>query len=454
MSRRHGEWEVVGRDSDPIPGSWTTIESEARRISGIATTISSQVRRLRRLQEDDQILRGDYADGLRESCGNLADDLERVHSRFEKVGEELDAWWEPVQDARTKTWSALQDAVAAQAVIDANPEPGPARPGAPEPTESEQDAEDIRKGKHDGAVQDLADAKRAFDRAVSDHDEKAERVAEAIKDASDDDMKDSRWDKFKNWVDANAGWLKKVADIISIVVTVVAVIALFCTPAGWIMAIVAGIALIGLGIRFALAASGNGSWTDFALDLVGVLTLGTGRIAIALAKGSRLASLRSIGRYAGGLARTKAVANARTAFQNARWFNKPMVWLTRSNPVSRWIAGRSAYTSTKLSWLTKELPEVTRLETIAAGMDDTGAAMMKEIAAIRGAFPELTLRSLDDYTRAVNVAVNAGRTGTFVDGMDKVLGNNDLIPGHEYPGFGPYNDAKDVWKYAPGGHLG
>ena len=289
---------------------------------------------------------------------------------------------------------------------------------------------------------------------MSDYDDKAKKVADAIKDASDDDMKDSRWDKFKNWVDANAGWLKKVADIISIVVTVVAVIALFCTPAGWILAIVAGIALIGVGIRFALAASGNGSWADFALDLVGVLTLGTGKIAIALAKGSRLASLRVVGKYAGNLARADAIANARAMFQNARWLSKPMVWLTRSNPVSRWIAGRGAYTSTKLSWLTKELPDVTRMETVLAGMDDTGAAMMKEINAIRSSFPQLTSAALDGYTRAANVAVNAGRTGAVVDFADKVFGSNDVVPGVEYPGLGPYNDAKDHFTYAPGGHLG
>lgn len=454
MSRRHGEWELLGHDSDPVPGSPKTIGAEARRIKGIATTISDQIRRLRAIEKDDQILRGDYADGLRESCGNLADDLERVQGRFEQVGDTLDTWWEPVETAKTRTWNALQDAVAAQAVIDANPDPGPARPGAPEPTEAEQDAEDIRQGKHDGAVQDLADARAAFRRAMESYDEKAETVAEAIRAASDDDMKDSGWDKFKSWVDANAGWLKKVADIISIVVTVVAVIALFCTPAGWILAIVAGIALLGVGIRFALAASGNGSWTDFALDLVGVLTLGTGKIATALAKGARMTSLSAIGKYTGNLARADAIANARTMFQNARWLDKPMVWLTRSNPVSRWIAGRAAYTSTRLSWVTKELPEVTKIETIVAGMDDTGAAMMKEINALRSAFPQLTIPGLDAYSRSVDVAVTAARTGTIVDFTDKMFGSNDVVPGLEYPGLGGYNDVKDMWSYGPGGHLG
>ncbi len=454
MSGRQGDWHLFGHDSDPVPGDWAEIQDEATRISGIADDISDQIRRLREIKDDDEILKGEYADGLRDSCGDVADDLERVHSRFETVGAELAGWWEPVQTARTKTWNALQDAEAAQQVIDANPEPGPASPGSPPATEDEKDDEEIRAGKVSGADGDLDDARTAFDSAMSDYDDKAKKVADAIKDASDDDMKDSRWDKFKNWVDANAKWLKKIADVISIVVTIVAVVALFCTPAGWVLALVAAVALIGVGIRFALAASGNGSWADFALDLVGVLTLGTGKIAIMLAKGGRLASLRSIAPYAGKLARADAIANAKALFQNARWFNKPMVWLTRSNPVSRWIAGRSAYTSTKLAWLTKELPDVTKLQKVLAGMDDTGAAMLKEINAIKTQFPGLTSKALDGYARSVNVAVNAGRTGAGVDAMDKVLGNNDLIPGVEYPGLGPYNDAKDHFTYASGNHLG
>lgn len=454
MSRRSGEWHLLGHDSDPVPGDWEQIKAEASHLSSVAEQISRQVARLREIEDDDQILRGEYADGLKQSCGDLADDLDRVHGRFEDVGTELAGWWSPVMTARTQTWNALQDAEAAQQVMDANPAPDPAKPGSPPATDAEKDAEEIRSGKFDGAAGDLAAAKRAFDDAMSTYDDKAKKVADAIKDASDDDMKDSRWDKFKNWVDANAGWLKKVADIISIVVTVVAVIALFCTPAGWILAVVAGIALLGVGIRFALAASGNGSWADFALDLVGVLTLGTGKIAIALAKGSRLASLRVVGKYAGNLARTDAIANARSLLQNARWFNKPMVWLTRSNPLSRWIAGRGAYTSTRLSWLTKELPEVTRIEKVLAGLDDTGAAMLKEVNAIKTAFPGLTAKALENYSRATSVAVNAGRTGAAVDAMDKFLGSNDLIPGLEYPGLGPYNDAKDHFTYAPGGHLG
>lgn len=447
MSKRTGEWHLFGHDSDPVPGDWEDIQSAATHLSSVAETIADQVTRLRQLEDDDQILKGEYADGLRESCGDLADDLDRVQGRFEQVGSELNGWWEPVQTARTKTWNALQDAEAAKQVIDANPAPDRPPLGSPPPTDAEKDAEDVRSGKVDGASDDLDQAKTDFDSAMSTYDDKADSVANAIKDASDDDMKDSRWDKFKGWVDANAGWLKTLADVISVIVTIVAIVALFCTPVGWVMLAVAALAVLGLAIRAALAASGNGSWTDFAIDLVGVLTLGTGRIAAAFAKGARMATLRAVGTRAGRMAQANAVRTAREAFRNARWLDKPMVWLTRSNPISRWIAGRTAYTTTKLSWITKKLPDVTKIEKVLAGMDDTGAAMMKEINALKTTFPDLVSPG---YRHAVDVAVNAGRTGAITDGVDKLLGG---------PGFGPlggfdfYNDAKDHFTYAPGNHL-
>lgn len=448
MSTRSGEWHLLGRDSDPVPGDWVTIQSEARRIARIAEDMANQVRRLRQIQDDDQILRGEYADGLRDACGDVADDLDRVQSRFETVGEQLDDWWEPVMDARTKTWNALQDAEAAQAVLDANPEPSPARPGSPPPTDAETAAEEIRAGKVDGATGDLDRARTSFARAMEDYDEKAGEIARAIEDASDDDFKDGRWDKFKNWVDANASWLKKIADAISIIVTIVAVIALFCTPVGWVLAVVAAVALLGLAIRFALAASGNGSWTDFALDLVGVLTLGTGRIAASLARLGRAATLRAVAPVAGRAAQARTVTALREAFANASLLQKPGVWLARSNPLSRWIAGRTAYTTEKLAWLSKELPTPTAIQRLRAGMDLDAAALRTEIDDIAARFGPGLVDGM--HSGATKVAENVARFGTGVDLTDTLLGDNSTV---NYPGVGPYNGLKDQWKYSPGGHL-
>ena len=446
MSARSGDWQLLGHDSDPVPGDSSQIADAGEHYSSIATTISGQVQRLRQLEADDEILKGEYADGLRESCGALADDLDRVHDRFEQVGSELSSWWEPVQTARTKTATALLAAEDAQSAIDANPEPETPILGAPEPTSVEKDDAEAQGNRHGNAVDALDQARTDFDSAMNTYNDLAEDVANAIRKASDDDMKDSRWDSFKGWVDDNAGWLTTVAEVISWVVVAVAIIALFVTPVGWVLAIVAVAALIGLGIRFALAASGNGSWADFAIDLVGVLTLGTGKIATGLAKIGRAATLRAIGTSAGRLAQTRTIAAARQAFADAPFLSKPVVWLARSNPIFRWLSGRAAFTSTKRVWTSKLLPKTTPMERIAVGGDETTAAMTKELEMLRTLFPEFISNT---YTRGVAVATGAARTGAVVDVTDKLLGDNPLSDG-----LPAYMDAKDHFTYAPGGHLG
>ena len=446
MSARPGDWYLFGHESDPVPGDSSEIQNAGTHFSSLATTIGDQVNRLRQLEGDDEILKGEYADGLRESCGALADDLDRVHDRFEQVGSELSSWWEPVQTARTKTGTALAAAEDAQSAIDANPEPESPLPGAPEPTQAEKDDAEAQGNRHGNAVDALDQARTDFNSAMNTYDDKAEDVANAIKKASDDDMKDSRWDGFKSWVDDNAGWLTTVAEVISWVVVAVAILALFISPVGWVMAIVAVVALIGVGIRFALAASGNGSWADFAIDLVGVLTLGTGKIALVVAKVGRAATLRAVGASAGRLAQTRTIAAARQAFADAPFFRKPAVWLARSNPISRWFAGRAAYRSTTLSWTNRALPEISRMEKIAAVGDNTAAAMAKELDMLRLVSPDLVKTS---YSGGVSVATGAARTGLAVDAIDQGAGGIDGIWGID-----AYNDAKDHFTYASGDHLG
>lgn len=455
MAARQGDWHLLGADGDPVPGDWSAIQDAGRHYASVARDIAAQVRRLRTVADDDQILRGEYADGLREACRQTADDLDRVHARFEEVGSALGGWWEPVQDARTTTWSALQAAEEAQRTIDANPPADPPAPGAPAPTDAEQTAQDRTDTRRGNAETALSNAQSSFDTAVADYGDKARQVAKAIRDAADDDFKDSGWDGFKNWIDENADILKVIADVISIVVTIAAIVFLFVTPAGWILLAVAAVAVIGLGIRAALAATGNGSWADFALDLVGVLTLGTGRIAIAVARAGRAATLSAIASRAGSTARAAAVANARAAFAQASLFSKPAVWLFKSNPAMRWIAGRAAYTSTKLAWLTKPLPSVTKLETVMAGMDDVAAAMSKELPALAREFPDLVTAG---YRWGHATALTAARTGATVDAIDKLVGGISIGDVQITPPLGPvgeiYDDAKDSTTYAPGGHLG
>ncbi|MGL1442088.1 hypothetical protein ACSTJB_23505, partial [Vibrio parahaemolyticus] len=57
-----------------------------------------------------------------------------------------------------------------------------------------------------------------------------------------------------------------------------------------------GLAVLTAGLSFLLASSGDGSWLDFALDVIGVLTFGVGSAALAGVKlgGIALRGARSV----------------------------------------------------------------------------------------------------------------------------------------------------------------
>ncbi len=258
---------------------------------------------------------------------------------------------------------------------------------------------------------------------MSELDGKAERSAKKIRDAADDDLKDSKWDRFKDWVHKHAKILNLIADIIGWVVAIVAIVALFCTPAGWIMLLVAAVSVIGLGIRAALAMSGEGSWLDVAMDAIGILTLGTGRIATSIAKFGRMASLRAIGTRAGGLARTTTVAAARQALRDAPLLAKPLVWLGRSNPLMRFLSGRAAYRSAYAAWVNRALPTPSMMRTVMSGLDGEAAAMMDELHHLRSLAISRDLVP-PFYRGGAVTARTLSQIGLVTDATGKILGDS------------------------------
>ena len=90
-------------------------------------------------------------------------------------------------------------------------------------------------------------------------------AASRIRDASDDDLKDGRFEGFKAWVKANAGWLKELSKWLGRIVLVLAIaILILSNPAGWLiaLAVLGSIAL--LAVDTMLAVAGEGSWGDVA----------------------------------------------------------------------------------------------------------------------------------------------------------------------------------------------
>ncbi len=172
------------------------------------------------------------------------------------------------------------------------------------------------------------------------------------------------------------------------------------------------------------------------------------RMAASLAKLGRAGTLRAVAPFAGRAARVCAVASARQSLADAPLLRKPAVWLTRSTPVSPWVAGRTAYTTEKLAWLTKALPNVGRLQIIRSGGDEAAAAMRSVLDDIVTRFGPGVVDGL--HGGATRAAQNLARLGMTTDLTDTVFGDNTA---GDYGGVGPYNDLKNQWSYRPGGHL-
>ncbi len=118
----------------------------------------------------------------------------------------------------------------------------------------------------------------------------------------------------------HADTLRTIATWAGRIAAVVGLIALFISPLGWIAFAAALVAMLASG---ALAMSGDGSWVDFGLNVVGAASFGLGafltRGAVAAWRGGR------------GLLATQASTSTRVAILNAG--DGPIVSLLGRLPV-------------------------------------------------------------------------------------------------------------------------
>ncbi len=280
MSRRPTDWSPLA-SSDPVPGDPDEIERVAKSLADMADEITRQSANLRKLSTAD----GWDADAGRtfaDSASDLAGQLDKAHGRYATAGGALKNYAPELRHAQSLADTALTDAKAAQSTIDANQPP--AHPAAGPPTPDEATAERNRQSAHDGGVSALQAAQRKLSQATDHRDEQAGRAARAIGDSiNNDDLKDSWWDKFKNWVHEHADLLKAIAKIAELVATILSTIALaisWIPVLDFLSPVLLGLAALASGVALVcnlmLALSGDGSWFDVAVDLFAVVTLGFG----------------------------------------------------------------------------------------------------------------------------------------------------------------------------------
>lgn len=440
MSTRPGEWHLLGVDSDPLPGDPYAVTQEVTHYTDTAAAIRDQVARLKTMAEGDNQLVGKYAPELQKSADELREKLEKTQGRFDTVAEQLKIW-QPVLDAgRTQTGTYLQDAVNAQADVDNHKAPD--TPVDPTDTAA-VDADKLRSRRLEAAQGELAAVKRRYDTYMTHVSSTAKSVADAIDDASHDKLKNHRFDGLRKWVHDHADLLKFIADVLTFIATVLIVaVLLLSNPAGWLI-IVAMIATgLAMVIHTTLAAQGDGSWVDVALDAFALLTMGGGATASLLARGARSTRLVLAGFEEGSAAFSRATAAARTAFSEAGLFSKAGVWLREANPIARTLTGMSEYGKAFMETVGREVPEsVSALSRLSFG-EKEAAGLYKDIGLLKGKYGAGFL--LNSAENLLNVQRASFLSGAVVDVTGKIF--NDAFPVGEHPvlhGVAPWLEWKE-----------
>lgn len=185
-------------------------------------------------------------------------------------------------------------------------------PGDAPPSPDEQARERRRRTTLDEATQELAAARRQLDHAVEHAQSTGRWHAQRIDDAIHDDVQDSWWDNMKDWVHRNAGWIKAVADILSVVATGLAFVALLIPGVNIIAGLAIGLTFLAAIGHTTLTASGDGSWAEVALDIFALATFGVGLRIAARLQGVQQATREAGARVAGQTARSSALASSTT----------------------------------------------------------------------------------------------------------------------------------------------
>jgi hypothetical protein len=301
MGRPAGyQWQPLGLDSDPVPGDPAQISQEAQHLASVAAEITNQVAALRKISSDGTEV-GKHADTIRSSASGLADELDKLVGRYQKVSSALNGWIPELEQAQAMSIQALDQAEGPyqklhQTVV--------LPYGSNLTAQQKQDVQNYNSAMKT-AQGDLAAAQALLTRATSLRDTAGSHTANLINNACNDGMRDHHslfgsiagfFSHVFSWVAGH--WSQILADVctvLEVVATILAVaafiIAQFLPGIDVLVDMVATMVLVStittgaaLGGRILLAATGHGSWMDVAVDAVALASFGLGRLAGAGAR--------------------------------------------------------------------------------------------------------------------------------------------------------------------------
>ena len=428
--RRPRDWHPLAA-SDPVPGDPDAILDEVAHMRQVASMLRQEARDLRVIGQGDG-LKGRYADALRHGADGLEVHLRETAERYERVHGHLTGWAHALENLQSEADRILRNA---QVV-------------------AEFDAPDGHHAKGDGhhAQGDddpLAGHRTSLAKVVAQRDERAAHFGSLIRHEIDDKIKDSPWEWFKDRVDDWSGTIALVVDAMSWTATVIALVALATTPAGWVAGLAVWLAVGVLAGHSLLAAAGDGSWADVAMDIFGLLTMQIGTRALA-----QLRNVRNATKLAAQLAaEEQAAANSARATRSVRDRTSAVVnrrGATRAERAKarhdRNIAraanlrhGREAAASEAAI----PIAQASRWEAASVGGDVEEANHFKDVKRLRTSYPQSA--GVQSASRGAEGAhrtfKGAWAAASAADVTDKAAGSSDIVPWK--PDYAPYGHAKD-----------
>ncbi|MEU9151525.1 hypothetical protein AB0D59_13440 [Streptomyces sp. NPDC048417] len=283
------DWQTARYDDREFtPGDPYEVARLGKRISDTAKLIEEQAGKLHNLVDGN----GWDSDAGREftkKTGDTVKLLSQSHQRYAAAGAALGSSvpYEPIADTVRENWatalnhaqnrvrSALKKAAAAdtdssnyQKQIDQHPSSSDSHP----------DKQKLKRQK-EASDGELDAAKRELRAALDYRDTQAGYAAKAIRDAIDHDgLKDPKhhwWDNWKDWVATIGHWAGAIAGVLCLLALVLSWVPILGEVLGALALIASVVALVCDTVS---ALDGKGTWLDVAIDVVGVLSFGAGRV--------------------------------------------------------------------------------------------------------------------------------------------------------------------------------
>ncbi|MFT4214486.1 MAG: hypothetical protein QM622_06890 [Microbacterium sp.] len=290
----------------PIPGNPATIRSKAARFNATADAIREAVSGLRAAIADTKQHESDALDKLAENARKVSDRLNQLRGRYETASQALTSFATDLESAQREAQRLVDEHADALRSEGSYERQIAYYREQRQQTTDPVEAADINRHlltltqRRDGMAAQAAGTQARFTRIVDDLRQSGGRASREMRACCEGDgFNDSTWDDFSGWVADHAGILKTIHGFLQGITLALSVLSFFI-PVLAPFALAAAAITAGLGL--VLAATGQMSWIDFALDVLTVATMGVAAVAartiagvMTALKGTRAARLTAQG---------------------------------------------------------------------------------------------------------------------------------------------------------------